>query len=292
MALDDAAFQWALARLLTEPALAERLLAEPEAAAQALGLDAQQVQALMTAGPRRLRNFAHSLASKRLGLLHKTCPATDARLQQHPRRRELQARFLREHPPLETPEYPNRSLRDGFWMTAFLVRLQAEGELNDALLGDVARFEHALLQVTSLAEALDNAERWDRELRADPDGPAAEALWAARPVRGAHVRVEHFAGDIVGAIKRLVDKLPVDALEARPCSILFSKQPGWRNVRYASINALTHALLMSCDGARTTADVVEHLARSHGRLEDAAFAQGCLETLRRLRSMNVLRLAA
>lgn len=285
--LDDAAFQWALARLLTEPALADGLTRDATAVARELGLDAAQLEGLLAAGAGRLRTFAHTLASKRMGLLRKTCPATDTLIHQRGRQRELAARFLREHPPLEAREYPNRSLRDGFWMTALLMRLEASGELNDVLLADVARFEHTLLTVTSLADALESAAAWERDTQASPQ--AADP--AARPICGPHVRVEHFSCDVVTAIRRLAVGQPVGTPDAQPCLILFSKLPGWRNVRYAAVNTLTRELLALCDGGLTGAQIVTRLASALGRQNDAGFAQDCLDTLARLRTINVLRLA-
>jgi hypothetical protein len=291
MSLDDAAFQWALARLLTEPALADGLLREPSAVAAQLGLDEGQIQGLAVAGGGRLRAFAHSLAGKRMGLLRKTCPATDTLLHQRGRQRELAARFLREHPPLEAREYPNRSLRDGFWMTALLMRMQADGELNDPLLADVARFEHTLLTVTSLSEALESAAAWD--LAAHAGAPATEgaAVWDVYPTCGPHVRIERFVCDVVVAVRRLSEGQPVGRPDDTPCLILFSKQPGWRNVRYASVNALTHALLLLCDGGTTIGGIVERLGATRDGAEPAAFARDCLATLLKLRDINVLRFA-
>lgn len=286
--IDGAQFQIGLGRILSEPDLNERFLADPQGVGAELGLDREQVEALEAAGLPRLRTFAHNLASKRIGLLKKVCPATYELVHRRGRLGELAGGFVRCHRPLASQEHPSRSIRDGFWFVEHLLRLDAAGELGDPLLAEVARFERAMLSVTTLAVALESAEQFAARA-AELSGLDREEMLAAYPRQGIHARVEEFGVDVVEVIRALGEEEPIDEVEAAETIVLFSKLPGWRNVRSAAISRRTARLLELCTGVSTTRHVVARLlAESLVEEEPEVFADGCLSMLTQLVQLNAV----
>jgi hypothetical protein len=286
--IEGAEFQMALGRILAEPDLNERFLADPRGVGGELGLDGEQIAALEHAGLARLRSFAHSLWSKRIGLLKKICPATYELVEQRGRLAELAGRFVREHPPREAREHSSRTIRDGFWLIDFLLRLEETGELGDPLLAEVARFERAMLEVTARVEAVESAARFQEAAGEKPEMTREEML-AARPRRGVHCRVEVFTVDIVEVIRALGEGRPPEDPSPGESIVLFSKMPGRRNVRYATVNAQTRQLLELCDGVATCREIIARMLRlSLVDKDPEAYAESCLGLLTRLAQINAV----
>lgn len=292
--IDGREFQVAFGRILAEPDLNERFVADPGAVGDELGLDDEQIAALTSIGLERLSEFSHRLASKRIGLLKKVCPATYERAHQARRLGELAGGFVRSHPPIESKDYPSRTIRDGFWFIDHLLALDEAGTLDDPLLADVARFERALLTVTALAESVESATAFEQAARELEEATRQELL-EARPRTGPHAAIERFGREITEVIKALGAEQAPDAVHEGPPRddaeqiVLFSKLPGWRNVRYAAINRLTRDLLAECDGFSTSREIAARLLRqSLVERDPQDFAESCLGVLTRLTQMNVL----
>jgi hypothetical protein len=291
--VDDRAFQIALARVLVDPAVRRRFVADPRAEARGLGLDEAQVGALLAAGPARINTFALEVAGKRLSLMAKVTPAAYRLLEVEGRLHHVGHRFADELIPREAPEFPNRAVRDGFWLLGLLSRMVAEGE-RCRHLADVARFERVELSLLSTPALVESAAAFRRAFEAAPEPPLEEVL-AARPRLGPHARVERFACDVVDLVRRLLEEAPIDGLRAEPTLVLFSKVPGFRNVNHLAINERTRRLLDLCDGVRTTAEIAALLSPGApgdgGGREGSRQAAGCAEAVRRLYAMNAVALA-
>jgi hypothetical protein len=292
--IDGLAFQTALGRILAEPAINDRFVADPQGTGAALGLDAAQIAALEAAGVHRLRAFAHSLYSKRIELLRKVCPGTYELLQQRAQLAALAGRFVREHAPIESREYDSRTLRDGFWFLEFIVRLQERGELSDPLVAEVARFELAWLSILGRSGAVESAVAF-HDAATRNGARTRDEILAARPRRGGHARIEAFSLDILPVMRALGEKRPPPASsgsgadDAEPTLVLFVKWPGWRNVRYATVNDATRQLFELCDGRATTHQIIAGLWRersTHDELD--AFTTRCLGLVERLAQINAI----
>ena len=278
---DGAEFQTALARLLVEPELTERFHADPDGTARELGLDDTQIAALKSAGVDRLRSFARGLAGKRFQIQKRVCQVTYRLLELYGLEAKIMVRFVRENPPLESTEFPTRSIRDGVWLTEMLQRMVAAGELDAPYLEDVARFERQMLAVTSFYDTVNSAVEFQKAYEAWPE-PTPEEMLAAMPRRGIHAAVESFSCDVTQIVRQLAADGDLPELEPQPTHLLFSKVPGWRNVRYARINDLTRELLELCDGTRSTREIVARLVRQgHLERDPEQLTPSCLEILSR-----------
>jgi len=226
------------------------------------------------------------VAGKRLSLLAKVTPAVYRLLEVEGRLHAAGHRFLDELLPREAPEFPNRTVRDGFWLLDLVDRMLAEGEACRHL-ADVARFERVELTLLSTAALVESAKAFRRAFEAGARSTPEEAL-AARPRMGAHVRVDTFACDVVDLVRRLLESAPLEGLRAEPTLVLFSKAPGFRNMHHLAINGRTRRLLELCDGSRTTAEIAARL--SPGAAGDAALraAAACAEAVLRLHELNAI----
>ncbi len=293
--IDGIAFQTALGRILAEPEINDRFVADPQATGAELGLDAEQIAALESAGVGRLRAFAHSLYSKRSELLRKVCPATCELLHQRGRLPALAGRFVREHPPIESREHSSRTLRDGFWFLEFLCRLQTQGEFDDPLVVEVARFELAWLSVTAREAALESAIAFQQAAERHASLTKDDML-AAQPRRGSHCRIEAFTVDILDVVHALAEgRAPESSTgtspesDAEPTLVLFTKLPGWRNVRYAKVNEPTRQVFDRCDGRASCRQIIAHLHRERVLDDDPdAFGDRCLALFARLAKINAI----
>lgn len=289
--IDELEFQTAFGRILSEPELNERFVEDPSGVGAELGLDAGQVAALESAGLSKLKAFSHNLSSKRVGLLKKVCPATYELIHQRKRLGQLAGQFVRRHPPRESKEYPNRTIRDGFWFVDYLTELQSKGELEDDLIGEVARFERSMLAVSSLDEALQSAEAFSKQAEENME-LTREQMLARRPRRGGHTRIESFDVDMIEVIRSLGESQKIEQPSPRKTIVLFSKMPGWRNVRYANINERTRDLLEACDGFSTCREIIaQQLKGSLIDRDPNSFAESCLGLLTRLAQMNAVTFA-
>jgi hypothetical protein len=286
--VDDRRLQIALTRVLVDPAVRRRFLADPEAEGLALGLDRTQARALVEAGPERIRTFAMEVASKRFSLLRKVTPGTYRLLEAAGRLHDVSHRFAEEHLPEEAPQFPNRTVRDGFWLLGLVDRMIAEGEACRHL-ADVARFERIELTLISTATLVQSARAFRRAVEAAPPS-SPEAVLDARPRLGPHARVEQFACNVIDLVRRLMEKEPIDAVRAEPTLVLFSKAPGFRNVHHLAINERTRRLIELCDGARTTAEIAASLSPGAAGQEMDRRAAGSAEVVRRLVDLNAVTL--
>ncbi len=295
--VDEPELQLALTRVLVEPAVRKRFMADPRTEGRALGLDEAQVGALVTAGLEQIRTFALEVAGKRLSLLAKVTPATYRLLEVEGRLHEIGHRFADELIPREAPEFPNRTVRDGFWMLGLLDRMIAEGETCRHL-AEVVRFERAELTLLSTVALVESAKAFRRAFEASvstgPQAalrPAEEEVLAARPRVGPHARVLRFACNVVELVRRLLEKASLDEIRAQPTLVLFSKAPGFRNVHHLAINERTRRLLELCDGTRTTAEIAALLSPRVAGEDARRHAAGCAEVVWRLAELNTVTLA-
>jgi hypothetical protein len=287
---EGATFQIALARILVEPSVRRRFLADPDAVGRELGLGEAQVDALKGAGLAEIDAFAHSLQSKRLGLLVKVCQATYRLLERRGVLAEVAARFFSEHPPVRSSLYPNRTVRDGVWLIELALRMEEEGAIDCPYLVDVGRFERIMLSLSSFPETVASAEAFEAA-RAEWPEPAADEILEARPRTGSHTAVESFACavvEVVGAQAR-GEALPAAPAPGEGTTVLFAKGAGWRNVRTLALSGRTGRLLALCDGQRTTREIVAVLLRESLYGEEAeALSSVCVGMLRRLYALNVV----
>ncbi|MDC0707556.1 DUF692 family protein [Stigmatella sp. ncwal1] len=286
--MDELKFQTALARLLVEPALRKRFLATPQAVGAELSLGEEQTAALLAVGAEHLSSFAHDLASKRLSLLAKAAPASCKWLQNRGLWHELAHRFVDDHAPLFSPEFVNRSVRDGFWFLRMLDQVLVERPELLTPLGDIVRFERAQLELSSTVAPVQSAKDFRQAYEATP-APGTEALLAARPRTGPHVRVERFGCDVVELVRRINAGQDPQEVPGTATAVLFTKAPGFRNVRHLAINERTRSLLALCDGTRTTVEIAAQLSRSAGSGKPQE-ALACAEVIRRLHELNALTL--
>ena len=304
--VDAPEFQIALTRVLVEPAVRRRFMADPQTEGRALGLDEAQIGALVTAGLQEIRTFALEVAGKRLSLLAKVIPATYRLLEVEGRLHDIGHRFADELIPREAPEYSNRTMRDGFWMLGLLDRMLAEGETCRHL-AEVVRFERAELTLLSTVALVESAKAFRRAFDASvamlpqaasasapPQAaprPAVEEVLAARPRLGQHARVLRFACNVVELVRRLLEKASLDEIRAQPTLVLFSKAPGFRNVHHLAINERTRRLIELCDGTRTTAELAALLSPGAAGEDSGRQAAGCAEVVWRLAELNAVTLA-
>ena len=286
--IDEIDFQRAFARILSEPEINQRFLKDPLKTGAELGLDAEQVAAIESVGLPRLHDFAENLASKRFGLIAKVCPATHALVERRGRLLELAKRFLRANPPHLSEQYSSRTIRDGYWFLEMLHQMDEEGALNDPLLADVARFERAMLLVSTDLAALESSQAFWDAAQERPDMSYDEML-ASQPRLGLHTRIEAFQSDITEVIRALGSQQPLPELSSQPVIMLFSKQPGWRNISYAKINARTRELLERCDGISSCRQIIAGLLRDELVEKNAeTFAERCFRILHNMAQINVL----
>jgi len=303
--VDAPEFQIALTRVLVEPTVRRRFMADPQTEGRTLGLDEAQVGALVTAGLEQIRTFALEVASKRLSLLAKVTPATYRLLEVEGLLHDIGHRFADELIPREAPEYPNRTMRDGFWMLGLLDRVLAEGQTCRHL-ADVVHFERAELTLLSTVALVESAKAFRRAFEASvsrspqasptsatPQAaprPAVEEVLAARPRLGPHACVLQFTCNVVELVRRLLEKASLDEVRAQPTLVLFSKAPGFRNVHHLAINERTRRLIELCDGTRTTAEIAALLSPGVAAEGAARQAAGCAEVVWRLAELNAITL--
>ncbi|WP_242589541.1 DUF692 domain-containing protein [Corallococcus macrosporus] len=283
--VDAPEFQSALARVLVEAGLGRRLAKNPQAVGEELGLQPEQTEALVAVGAEALTTFAHDLASKRLMLVSKMAPASCRWLQDRKLWHELSHRFVDEYTPRHTPEFVNRTVRDAFWFLQLLERVVEQRPELRAPLADIARFERVQLELSSVAVPVQSARDFRRAYESRP-APGLEEMLAARPVTGPHIRVERFGCDVTQLVRRINEGRNVgDESPGKPTVVLFTKAPGFRNVRHLAINERTQRLIELCDGTRTTAELAALLSPATGMLP-------FVEALRRLYELNALTFAA
>ncbi|WP_240486709.1 DUF692 family multinuclear iron-containing protein [Hyalangium minutum] len=287
---DAHVFQTALARLLVEDGLRKRFFAAPPAVGEELGLGPEQVEALLAVGAGHLNTFAHDLSSKRLSLITKAAPASCRWLQLHKLWHDVSHRFTEEHAPRHSPEFVNRTVRDGFWFLQLLSRVLEERPELRFPLEDILRFERVQLELCSTVAPVETALEFRRAFESRA-APGVEELAAARPLSGPHVRVERFGCDVVELVRRLNAGEATEEVPLKPSLVLFSKAPGFRNVRHLAINERTSALLALCDGSRTTAEIAARLSPGAAGEASAQEVRSCAEVVRRLMELNALTLA-
>lgn len=288
---EGAEFQAALARILVEPDTRQRFMSDPEGVGQELGLGAEQVEAMKSAGLKELDVFAQSLLGKRVGLLAKVCQATYRLLERQGGLHEATHRFAREHPPRQLPEFPNRTVRDGFWLIDLARRMDADGTVELPHVEDVGRFERIMLTLSSYQEPVDTCNAF-AEARQEWPEPTAEEILVSYPRLGAHTEIASFAGpvvDVVGALAR-GEPLPPEPLPGdEPQLILFAKAPGWRNIHTMRIGPRSRDLLELCDGTRTARQLSAHLLRgSMMEVDPDKHAEGLVGTLGQLYQLNAV----
>lgn len=287
--VDEEGFQAALARIIVDPGLRKRFLEEPAATCASLELSAPAIEALLHAGPAHIDTFAREVSAKRFSLLNKIAPATMKLLQREGLLHGLTARFVATYLPRETREYPNRSVRDGFWLLDLVEQLFADGEFRLPHLQDIARFERAQLYLYSTLPPVESALAARAARDARPEPTDAELL-TARPRLGAHARMERFGCDVIAAIRRVTSGDSLEGVAATPTLILFHKAPGWRNVQPMGINERTAAVLALCDGQRTTAELLAQLTQGGSPEEKARKEAGGLKLIRDLYQLGVIML--
>lgn len=300
--VDEHRFQRALARVVVEPETRRRFLADPAAAGEQLGLGAPQISALVAAGVDQIDLFAREVASKRFLLIAKSCPATYKRLQQQGLLHDVMHPFIEQHIPRETPEFANRTVRDSFWFLDFLGRQLASGALHCLHLADIVRFERVQLSLYSAPGVVESARVFGDAREAFQHARTDEIL-AARPRTGPHAPVERFSCNIVDLIKRITAgeaqaaRDPsgrgetIEDLRPEPSLVLFTKEPGFRNVRHLGINERTRRLIELCDGDRTVAEIAALLSPDAAGDEAIRRAGSCADIMRALVARNALTLA-
>lgn len=286
--MDTLPFQTALARLLVEPELRKRFLSTPQAVGAELSLGPAQTEALLAVGAEHLSSFAHDLASKRLSLLAKAAPASCKWLQNRKLWHELAHRFVDENAPLSSSEFVNRSVRDGFWFLRMLDQVLVERPELRTPLGDIVRFERTQLELSSTVGPVQSAQDFRQAFETTP-APGTETLLAARPRTGPHVRVERFGCDVVELVRRINAGEDPQEVPGTATAVLFTKAPGFRNVRHLAINERTRALLALCDGTRSTVEIAAQLSpgAAAGNSQEAL---ACAGVIRRLHELNALTL--
>ncbi|MCP3065172.1 DUF692 domain-containing protein [Myxococcus sp. K38C18041901] len=287
--VDEPRFQAALARLIVDPGLRQRFLEAPAATCASLELSAPATEALLQAGPAHIDLFGREVSAKRFALLAKIAPATLKLLQKERLLHGLTTRFVTTYLPRESREFPNRSVRDGFWLLDLVERMFADGEFQLAHLRDIARFERAQLSLYSTQPPVESALAARAARDARPEPTDAELL-TARPRLGAHTQVERFGCDVIEAIRRVTSGASLEDVATTPTLILFLKAPGWRNVQPMGINERTATVLALCDGQCTTAELLARLA-SRGSTEDKDRTEaGGLKLIRDLYRLGALML--
>lgn len=285
---DDSAFQSVLARLLVDRGMRRRLADNADAFAREAGLDAEAVRSLERAGAGELDDFASSLENKRFGMVSRSSPALYKLLECAGALEHVQEQFAQRCPPMESPEYPNRTVRDAYWAQDLVRALLAEGD--DLLariehLDDVARFERRLLDLCMDRARVEAAKLF----QAQRSGWAAlsnEDVLRSFPRLGPHVAIEPFSCEITSVVRALMAGTPVPPAARRLTRVLLVKQEGMRNVHYFEINARVERLLGLCDGRRSGARIAADLSPNGGG--EGATA----DALRTLVQQNVLALDA
>lgn len=277
--IDTAEFQAALANLLVDAALRRRFAEEPARFRLDFQLSEPQLAALQHAGIGRLQAFAQDLAEKRVEIFSKMCPNTFELLRRKNLLSLVASRFIAEHPPRASPEYPNRSIRDFFWFTDLVGRMLERGEISCDYLEGVLRCERLQGQLSSTPEALRSARRARAASAARRELSPPEVL-AGRPRLGAHAVVETFSHDIVRIMRCLTQGEQLPVLQPSTTTLLLVKTVGWRRVQVVSINDLTRRLIALCDGTRTTAEIAQAVAgEGSGPMELARVTEGCVGIL-------------
>ena len=280
--IDSAEFQGALARILVDPKIRSRFLSDPDSEGRRLGLDEEQIEALRFAGLDRIHDFADALVEKRLSLIVKSCPCTHKLLVQKDLLMRAVKRFATDFLPVEAPEFPTRAVRDGMWMTEMLIEMLDEGEMECRHLRDVALCERTQLMMASMPELVESAISFQKAFQSRPELSRDEML-SMRPFRGPHARVEEFSSNVVEVMQRLSRDEELPDLPEETVLLLFSKSPGWRQVKFARINHLTRQLLVFCDGTRTSGEIVDAIHESRPSDSDPGrLTETCLGTLYRL----------
>jgi len=271
-----AAYQDALAALLTDRAFRDAFLHDP-AVARRFALDEREFRSLAEIGVPPMVQHADLLEQARVMLALKALPVT-ARLLGGALHRTI-APFCAAVPP--QPGAEPVLLLEARRFAAFL-RSDAARPLGLAPhVAEVAAYEATSFEHGGSADAWEDATRFAAANAGV--GPVDIAAFATCvPVRGAHARIASFACDAPGLVAAHERGETVDrAAYAAPCTVLLVKRIGRRTPDVLRIGADVRALLERCDGRATGAEIAHALGASDAL---AAVHRAC-ETLR---AKNVL----
>lgn len=258
-----AQYQDALAQILTDAAFRAAFLADPAAACAAHGLGPGETASLIEIDRTPMALHADLLVQARVMLALKTLPATAKILGE--RVIETVAGFGAAHPPVpaDEPALVVETLRYAAYLRdGAAARLGLPAFTADVVAYETAVFEHS-----------GNVAAWTAAAAIAQDGgvlpPDERAFASCVPVAGANVRIESFAHDVIRLVEAIQRDEAVDAaaFEA-PCTLVFVKTAGRRQVETLRVTPDVRALLELCDGTASGGAVAERLsaqARERGR---------------------------
>jgi hypothetical protein len=288
METDTLTFQAAFARLLTDRGMFLRFETDPVGVSRELGLDEEQSSAIRAMDPRRLRMFADMLGDKRFSLVEKYYPATFSLLKRHEQLARVGRNLLGSHLPVQSQQHAFRSIRDAFWFADLLRGLVEEGQITIPHVGHVLEYEQVQLELSQDDTSALSVNEF-KARRAQRPSLTPEDVLRARTRVGKHVALREFPTDIVPLVKALVEGQEPPEPSGAPIFILFSKVPGTERAHQARINRMTFDLLKRCDGATTTAAILDAVLDADLPAEErAGLSEGCCGMLLRLYQLDII----
>jgi hypothetical protein len=253
--------QRALSRMLTDQEFRRTFRAGHPAALQGYRLTERERDCLLALRWDRVALHAELHGYSRMSLGLKALPCSHLAIGD--RVTDLVDRYCAEYPP--APEAGGAAVVEAERVGEFLTRLVDAGSLGPAWLGDLLRYEQALLRVGSTYRSWESARRV-----AELGGRPSERLDGV-PVAGPHVTVlafDHPVLDLVADLEAARVPGPVPPLGS-PLWLMLSKAPD-SLVRTAQTNEATAELIRACDGRRTVSEVVSLLSARLGGAVGAA----------------------
>jgi hypothetical protein len=171
-------------------------------------------------------------------------------------------------------------MRDFYWFSDFVPRWAAAQGRTDAYLDPVLRFERIQADLLGNEHSASAARDCKARLQEHPV-TGDRSMDAFYPRLGAQTRLAAYGCNIPDVVRLLTTGGALPELPPGPAvTLLCTREPGKRALRFIRINDQTRDLLQLCDGSRSTGAVIASIARDRGRdVPDEALAQGCRRIL-------------